>query len=124
MDLKMLKGMSLDDLLDVDFTKLKEDEVAYVEKRLIKTANRRINSLRKSGLISQSHLTAKEKKGLNSYNIPNQIQIMPHSRLFESTMGHFFVHIFFYLIIFSKSSLPCLHIGQIKSSGSSSPTYS
>ena len=70
MDLKMLKGMSLDDLLDVDFTKLKEDEVAYVEKRLIKTANRRINSLRKSGLISQSHLTAKEKKGLNSYNIP------------------------------------------------------
>lgn len=66
----MLKGMSLDDLLNVDFTKLKEDEIAYVEKRLIKSANRRINSLRKSGLISQSHLTAKEKKGLNTYKAP------------------------------------------------------
>lgn len=70
MDLKMLKGMSLDDLLNVDFTQLKEDEIAYVERRLIKSANRRINSLRKSGLISQSHLTAKEKKGLNRYVAP------------------------------------------------------
>lgn len=66
----MLKGMSLDDLLNVDFTQLKEDEVAYVEKRLIKSANRRINSLRKSGLISQSHLTAKEKKGITGYKVP------------------------------------------------------
>ena len=66
----MLKGMSLDDLLNVDFTQLKEDEIAYVERRLIKSANRRINSLRKSGLISQSHLTAKEKKGLNRYVAP------------------------------------------------------
>lgn len=70
MDLKMLKGLSLDDLLQVDYTKLNEDEIAYVEKRLIKTANRRINSLKKSGLISQSHLSAKEKKGLTDYKIP------------------------------------------------------
>ena len=70
MDLKMLKGMKLTDLLNVDFTQLKEDEVAYVEKRLIKTANRRIARLKKSGLISQSHLTAKEKKGLTGYKVP------------------------------------------------------
>ena len=70
MNLKMLKGMKLDDLLNVDFTQLKEDEVAYVEKRLIKTANRRIAKLKQSGLISQSHLTAKEKKGLSGYKAP------------------------------------------------------
>ena len=66
----MLKGMKLDDLLNVDFTQLKENEVAYVEKRLIKTANRRIAKLKQSGLISQSHLTAKEKKGLSGYKAP------------------------------------------------------
>jgi len=70
MNLKMLKGMSLNDLLNVDFTQLKEDEVAYVEKRLVRTANRRIAKLKKAGLISQSHLTAKEKKGLTSYSAP------------------------------------------------------
>ena len=70
MNLKMLKGMKLDDLLNVDFTQLKEDEVAYVEKRLIRTANRRIAKLKQSGLISQSHLTAKEKKGLSGYKTP------------------------------------------------------
>lgn len=70
MNLKMLKGMKLDDLLNVDFTQLKEDEVAYVEKRLIKTANRRIAKLKQSGLISQSHLSAKEKKGLTGYKAP------------------------------------------------------
>lgn len=70
MDLKTLKGMSLDDLLNVDYSQLKEDEVAYIEKRLIKTANRRIKKLRSEGLISQSHLSAKEKKGLTGYKIP------------------------------------------------------
>lgn len=70
MDLNFLKGLSLDDLLKVDFTQLKENEIAYVENRLVKSANRRINSLRKSGLISQSHLSAKEKKGLNRYVAP------------------------------------------------------
>lgn len=70
MNLKTLKGLSLDDLLNVDFTQLKEDEVAYVEKRLVKTANRRINKLKQAGLISQSHLTAQEKKGLTGYKAP------------------------------------------------------
>lgn len=70
MNLKMLKGMKLEDLLNVDFTQLKEDEVAYVEKRLIRTANRRIAKLKQSGLISQSHLSAKEKKGLTGYKAP------------------------------------------------------
>ena len=70
MDLKMLKGLTLEDLLKVDYTKLTEEEVAYVEKRLINTANRRINRLKKTGLISQSHLSAKEKKGLTRYKPP------------------------------------------------------
>ena len=70
MDLKMLKGLSLEDLLNVDFTQLKEDEVAYVERRLVKTANRRISKLKQTGLISQSHLSAKEKKGLSTYKAP------------------------------------------------------
>ena len=70
MDLKMLKGLSLDDLLNVDYTKLTEDEVAYVEKRLVKTANRRISKLKQTRLISQSHLSAKEKKGLSTYKVP------------------------------------------------------
>ena len=70
MDVKFLKGLSLEDLLNVDFNKLKENEIAYVEKRLIKTANRRINKLKQSGLISQSHLTAKQKRGIAGYKIP------------------------------------------------------
>lgn len=70
MDLKTLKGMKLEDLLDVDYSQLKEDEVAYVEKRLISTVNKRIGRLKQSGLISQSHLTAKEKKGMSSYKPP------------------------------------------------------
>ena len=70
MDLKMLKGLSLDDLLKVDYTKLTEEEVAYVEKRLIRTVNRRITKLKKSGLISQAKLSAKEKKGVSTYKAP------------------------------------------------------
>ena len=70
MDLKMLKGLSLDDLLNVDFTKLTESEVAYVEKRLIRTVNRRIAKLKQTGLISQSKLSTKEKKGLTPYKAP------------------------------------------------------
>ena len=70
MDLKMLKGMKLDDLLDVDYTKLTEEEVGYVEKRLVRTANRRIAKLRKEGLISRSRLSAKEKKGFTGYKAP------------------------------------------------------
>ena len=70
MDLKMLKGMKLEDLLQVDFSQLKEDEVAYVERRLVNTANRRIKRLKESGLISQSHLSAQEKKGVSTYKAP------------------------------------------------------
>ena len=70
MDLKMLNGLSLEDLLNVDFTQLKEDEIAYVERRLVKTANHRISKLKQTGLISQSHLSAKEKKGLSTYKAP------------------------------------------------------
>ena len=70
MDLKMLKGMKLEDLLDVDYTKLTEEEVSYVEKRLVRTANRRIAKLHKEGLISRSRLSAKEKKGFTSYKAP------------------------------------------------------
>lgn len=66
----MLKGMKLDDLLQVDFSQLKEDEVAYIEKRLVRTANRRINKLKEAGLISQSHLSAQEKKGVSTYKAP------------------------------------------------------
>lgn len=70
MDLKMLKGMKLDDLLDVDFSKLNEEEISYVEKRLVRTVNRRIAKLKSSGTISRSRLTAKEKKGFTSYKAP------------------------------------------------------
>ena len=70
MDLKMLKGMKLDDLLDVDYSKLTEEEVAYVEKRLVRTANRRINQLKKTGSITRSRLSAKEKKGFTGYKAP------------------------------------------------------
>ena len=70
MDLKVLKGMRLEDLLNMDYGSLKEEEVAYVEKRLVKATNQRIKRLKDKGLISQSHLTAKEKKGLSVYKAP------------------------------------------------------
>lgn len=70
MDLKMLKGMKLEDLLNVDYTKLNEQEIQYVEKRLIKTVNRRISNLKKSGQLTSSRLSAKERKGLTGYNPP------------------------------------------------------
>jgi len=70
MDMKMLKGMSLDDLLNVDYTGLTEPEVAYVEKRLINAVNRRVKKLKEAGLISHTRLSAKEKKGLSTYKAP------------------------------------------------------
>ena len=70
MDLKMLKGMKLDDLLNLDYGNLNQEEVAYVEKRLVNTVNRRIRKLKDKGLISRSSLTAKEKKGLKTYKAP------------------------------------------------------
>ena len=70
MDLKMLKGMKLDDLLNLDYGNLNQEEVAYVEKRLVNTVNRRIKKLKDKGLISRSSLTAKEKKGLKTFKAP------------------------------------------------------
>lgn len=70
MDLKMLKGMTLEDLLKVDYTGLTEPEVAYVEQRLIKAVNKRVNRLKQTGLIAHTRLTAKEKKGLSTYKAP------------------------------------------------------
>lgn len=75
MDLKMLKGMSLEDLLNLDYTQLKENEVAYVEKRLIKTVNQRINKLKQSGMISRSKLTTSEKKGLKPVDISKRTRV-------------------------------------------------
>ena len=75
MDLKMLKGMSLEDLLNLDYTQLKENEVAYVEKRLIKTVNRRINKLKESGIISRSKLTTSEKKGLKPIDTSKRTRV-------------------------------------------------
>ena len=75
MDLKMLKGMKLDDLLNVDFTKLKEDEVAYVEKRLIKTVNKRINKLKETGMLSRSKLSAGERKGLKPVDTSKRTRV-------------------------------------------------
>ena len=70
MDLKMLKGMTLEDLLNVDYTGLKENEVTYVEKRLVKAVNKRVNRLKETGLIAHTRLTAKEKKGMTAYKAP------------------------------------------------------
>ena len=44
MDLKVLKGMRLEDLLNMDYGSLKEEEVAYVEKRLVKACVIEVNS--------------------------------------------------------------------------------
>lgn len=70
MDLKTLKSMTLDDLLNMDFTKLNEKEALYVERRLNKTANQRIKRLKQSKKLSKSGLSASEKRGLKNYQIP------------------------------------------------------
>ena len=70
MDLKTLQSMKLEDLLDVDLSKLNEEEMRYVEKRFVSTANRRIKRLRETGRLSSSKLSSQEKKGLKTYKIP------------------------------------------------------
>ena len=76
MDLKMLKGMKLEDLLNVDYTKLNEQEIQYVEKRLIKTVNRRISKLKQSGQLTSSRLSTKERKGMSGYKPPkNRVKV-------------------------------------------------
>lgn len=75
MDLKMLKGMKLDDLLNVDYTKLTETEVAYVEKRLIKAVNKRLNVLKQSGQLSRSKLTKSERKGVTPVDTSKRTRV-------------------------------------------------
>lgn len=75
MDLKMLKGMKLDDLLNVDYTKLTETEVAYVEKRLIKAVNKRLNILKQSGQLSRSKLTKSERKGVTPVDTSKRTRV-------------------------------------------------
>lgn len=76
MDLKMLKGMKLDDLLNVDYTKLNEQEIQYVEKRLIKTVNTRITKLKNAGQLTSSRLSARERKGMTGYKAPkNRVKV-------------------------------------------------
>lgn len=70
MNLTMLKGMKLDDLLNVDYTGLTEEEVAYVEKRLVNAVNRRVKKLKESGLITHTRLSASQKKGMSTYKPP------------------------------------------------------
>ena len=67
MDLKSLK---LDDLLSLDFGKLTSNELAYVEKRLSQTANRRIKRLKETKKIGQAKLTRSEKAGFKPYKAP------------------------------------------------------
>ena len=68
MDIKTLQNMTLDDLLDIDISRLNKEEVAIVEKKLIKVANRRIARLKKSGKINLTKLTRKEKRGFSRYS--------------------------------------------------------
>ena len=68
--LEQLKKMSLSDLIDIDTSKLNAEEVAYVEKRLVKEANRRLSRLKKSGKSSSAKLSRKERKGFKTYKAP------------------------------------------------------
>lgn len=74
MDIKTIERMTLDDLLDLDISRLKKEEVAIVEKRLIKVANRRISRLKKSGKINLSKLTRKEKRGFVKYSPSGKVK--------------------------------------------------
>ena len=67
MDLKSLK---LNDLLKLDFGKLTSSELAYVEKRLSRTANRRLQRLKKEKKITQAKLSRGERSGFKPYKAP------------------------------------------------------
>ena len=79
MDIKTLQNMKFEDLIDIDVSKLNKDEIAIVEKRLMKVANQRISRLRKSGKMNLSKLTKTEKRGFKttksskSGNLRNQM---------------------------------------------------
>lgn len=70
MSVEELKKLSLDDLLNVDASKLTTEEVAYLEKRLTQTANRRIKKLRQAKKVGLTKLSAKEKRGFKTYSAP------------------------------------------------------
>lgn len=70
MSIEELKKMKLDTLLKVDASKLTTEEVAYVEKRLVQSANRRIKRLRESKKLGLTKLTKKEKRGFSTYKTP------------------------------------------------------
>lgn len=70
MSVEELKKLSLDDLLNVDASKLTTEEVAYIEKRLTQTANRRIKKLRQAKKVGLTKLSAKEKRGFKVYTAP------------------------------------------------------
>lgn len=70
MSVNELKAMSLEDLLRIDASKLTTEEVAYLEKRLVQTANRRITRLKKAGKLGVSKISRQEKKGFKTYKAP------------------------------------------------------
>ena len=72
MDIKTLQNMKFEDLIDIDISKLKKDEIAIVEKRFVKVANQRISRLRKSGKMGLSKLTKAEKRGFKSTNVSSK----------------------------------------------------
>ena len=65
-----LKKMKISDLVDIDVSRLTSDEVAYIERRLVKEANRRLSRLKKARKTASAKLTRKERKGFKSYKAP------------------------------------------------------
>lgn len=70
MSIEQLKKMKLKDLIDIDASKLTSNEVAYIERRLIKEANRRLRRLKEARKLGASKITKKERKGFKSYTVP------------------------------------------------------
>ena len=70
MSIEELKQMSLNDLVNIDASKLTAEEVAYVEKRLVKEANRRLRRLKTAKKLTSAKLTKKEKRGFSSFKTP------------------------------------------------------
>lgn len=70
MKLEQLKKLKLNDLLVIDASKYGREEVAYIEKRLVKEANRRLTRLKQAGKLSQAKITKTERKGFTSYKPP------------------------------------------------------
>ena len=64
------------------------------------------------------------EKFFNSYNVEIEISNKKADRLFPSACYMIYTLIYFSISasFFSKSDAPCLQIGQIKSSGNSSPS--